>query len=97
MAVRFAMGFARDLGLHSVELEGDSATVVTSLNSNEALLTPLGLLLEDIQAVATLFSEVTFSHIQHKGNAVAHALARHDNNIKDLCVWMEEVPEFIRE
>lgn len=89
MAVHFAMGFERDLGLQFVEVEGDSEEVINALNSNEVLLTPLGLIIEDIMTdAAQLFNKVTFSHVHHDGNTVAHGLARHAQSIEDLCVWI---------
>ncbi|KAK9275724.1 hypothetical protein L1049_022992 [Liquidambar formosana] len=97
LAVRYALGFARDLGLHTVEVEEDSAEVIQALNSDDVLLTPLGLIVKDIHSAAGFFSDVvTFSHILCEGNVVAHGLARHAQNVDDLCVWIEEVPEFIR-
>ncbi|KAK9293323.1 hypothetical protein L1049_021315 [Liquidambar formosana] len=77
MAVRHAMVFARELGLHSVEVERDNVEVVTALTSNETCLTSLGLIIEDILFDANHFFDlVSFCHNRCEGNAVAHGLAR---------------------
>ncbi|KAK9273321.1 hypothetical protein L1049_018128 [Liquidambar formosana] len=98
MAVRFALRLAHDLGLHSVELEGDILGVVNSIIAAEEMLTPLGLIVEDILFDATqFFTVVSFSHIPRDGNMVAHDFARHAMLIEDLCVWVEDVPDCIRD
>ncbi|KAK9272341.1 hypothetical protein L1049_002712 [Liquidambar formosana] len=98
MAVRFAMGLARDLGLHSVEVEGDSLEVINAFTATSVLLTLLGLIIEDILIEsASSFAMVSFSHIRREGNAVAHSLARYAQDVEDFCVWIEEVPNFVRD
>ncbi|KAK9290984.1 hypothetical protein L1049_009166 [Liquidambar formosana] len=85
MAVRYALGLAHELGLHSVEVEGDCAEVVTALTSHETVLTSFGLIIEDILVEASQFCEmVSFCHTCREGNVVAHGLARHAQNIDDL-------------
>ncbi|KAK9280564.1 hypothetical protein L1049_014257 [Liquidambar formosana] len=97
-AMRFAIGFARDLGLWTVELEGDCMEVVNALKAKEVLLNPLGLIIDDIlSALVQFHGGVSFSHTYRDGNAVAHGLAKHAQYIKDLCVWIEDVPEFVRD
>ncbi|KAK9271754.1 hypothetical protein L1049_002117 [Liquidambar formosana] len=97
MAIRFALGFARDLSLRSIVVEGDSVEVIDALNSAASLVNSFGLLVEDIHNASRLFNEVTFSHVQREVNEVAHGLVRHERNIKDFCVWLEEVLDFVRE
>ncbi|KAK9270392.1 hypothetical protein L1049_025971 [Liquidambar formosana] len=97
MAFRFAVELAHDLGLQSVTVEGDNLEVVQALATSVELLSPLGLIVEDIlHDAAQFFSDVSFSHIQRDGNMVAHGLARHARFLEDLSVWMEDVPACVR-
>ncbi|KAK9272452.1 hypothetical protein L1049_002825 [Liquidambar formosana] len=94
MAFQFALGIAYDLGLHSVEMEGDSVEVVNALLSNEALFSPFGLIIKDIQSDASQFFDVvSFSHIRHEGNELAHGFARHTKNVEDFTLNAHQTGE----
>ncbi|KAK9285435.1 hypothetical protein L1049_024628 [Liquidambar formosana] len=98
MAVRYALVLAHELGLHSVEVEGNSIEVVNVLNLSETFRTPPGLIIEDILTYASQFFDMaSFGHIHREGNEVAHGLTHYASNIDDVCVWIEDIPEFIRD
>ncbi|KAK9272861.1 hypothetical protein L1049_003239 [Liquidambar formosana] len=98
VAMCFAMDFVRDQSLRSVIMEGDNLEVVRGINSYGMDLSPVGLIIEDIQCKAkTLFESVVFSHVGRIGNTVAHGLAHFAKEIDDLYIWMEEVPTCVRD
>lgn len=48
MAMRFAVGFAKDFELCSVVFEGDNLEVISSINKNDDSLSSVKLIIEDI-------------------------------------------------
>ena len=73
-------------------VEGDSKVVLTILQQGRELLTPDGLLIEDICHSFTLFTQLHYSHIKREGNKVAHNVARYTLHISNSVAWMEDVP-----
>ena len=92
LAAYKAIGFARELGLSQVVLEGDSSIVMSALNSSNPGLAPFGLLVQDTLNVAIGFSKLSYSHTKREGNSVAHNLAQLAANIPNCVIWMEDVP-----
>ncbi|KAK9265651.1 hypothetical protein L1049_027326 [Liquidambar formosana] len=98
LGVHFAVQFVRELGLHSVMIEGDNWEVINAINSQETKLTALGLILYDVQdALIGHFGTITFGHIRRDGNKVAHGLARQARNVEGSIIWMEEVPCVVKD
>ena len=79
-----------------VILEGDSLTVIKALREGEQLLSPTGLLLEDVRMFSQSFETLLYSYSKREGNSVAHGLARYSSSIPDFLVWMEDVPPRIQ-
>ena len=92
LAAAKALEFASDLNLGKVFLEGDSETVINSLNDNSPSLAPFGLLIQEVKNYANLFQCISFLHVCREGNNVAHNLARHARHVNSFSVWMEDVP-----
>ncbi|KAK9991443.1 hypothetical protein SO802_026428 [Lithocarpus litseifolius] len=90
-----AFEFTFDLSLGQVILEGDSETVINSLNDNSPSLAPFGLLIQGINNYANLFQCISFLHVHREENNVAHNLARHACHVTGFSVWMEDVPSHI--
>ena len=76
LAARQAVQFALELGLHSVEFEGDSACITDALNDNDFSQAAFGLVIEDAKTLAHSLLNHSFHHVKRNGNAVAHFLAR---------------------
>ena len=96
MAATSALAFANDLGVTRVILEGDSLVVIKALREEEQLLSPTGLLLEDVRMLSQSFQKLLYSHTKREGNSVAHSLARYASSIPKFFVWMEDVPPCIQ-
>ena len=62
MAVAVALSFASEIGIKRVILEGDSLSVIKSLRENVKVLSPIGLLLEDVMALSQNFDELLSHH-----------------------------------
>ena len=95
LAAATALALAKDLGVTWAILEGDSLVVIKALREKEQLLSPTGLLLEDVRMLSQSFQKLLYSHTKREGNSVAHSLARYANNIPDFLVWVEDVPPCI--
>ena len=92
LAAAKALEFASDLSLGKVILEGDSETIINSLNDNSPSLAPFGLPIQEVKNYANLFQCISFLHVCREGNNVAHNLARHARHVNGFSVWMEDVP-----
>ena len=91
IAARRALVFAKELRFERVMVEGDSEIIVKAIREKSLLSLVLGHILEDIHVLSSSFSSISFHHIKHMGNCVAHHLA-HRSFCNPLLVWMEEVP-----
>ena len=91
VAIR-AMTFTQELGIAEFMLEGDLAVVINSLQSTEASLSPFGHLLESAKSTLVTSKCIAFSHVRRTSNRVAHNLVRHARHIRNLSVWVEDVP-----
>lgn len=94
-AARRAILLAKELNLNSIILEGDSEIITKAILAEEQSLASYGNLIEEIKMHADSFPTVRFSHINRRGNSVAHSLARHARHVSGLVIWMEEVPSHI--
>ena len=65
---------------------------MTVLQQGGEILTPDGLLIEDICLRSMLFTQLHYSHIKREGNKVAHNIARYTLHISNSVAWMEDVP-----
>ncbi|KAK9266575.1 hypothetical protein L1049_021625 [Liquidambar formosana] len=97
LAFQCALHFARDIGLRKIIVEGDNLEVVQGILNVVEDCSSLGLIFEDIREDSGHFSSISFKHIYREGNAVAHCLAKHACNTNSTSIWLEEVPEFIRD
>ena len=81
-----ALVFANDMGVTLVILERDSLAIIKALREGEQLLSPTGLLLEDVRMFSQSFETLLYSHSKREGNSVTHSLARYASSILDFLV-----------
>ncbi|KAK9045019.1 hypothetical protein V6N11_058909 [Hibiscus sabdariffa] len=85
-----AITFASDLGFSSVQVEGDSLSIIKKLNvatMDRSLINPI---ISDIHKLRGLFDNITFSYVGRKGNMVAHELVKLGTQFSEPMYWMEE-------
>ena len=87
--------FANDMGVTLVILERDSLAIIKALMEGEQLLSPTGLLLEDVRMFSQSFETLLYSHSKREGNFVTHSLAKYASSILDFLVLMVDVPPCI--
>ncbi|KAL4310599.1 hypothetical protein GQ457_01G027790 [Hibiscus cannabinus] len=90
VAYEKAVTFAFELGFRSVQVEGDSLSVIKKLSSAMADKSVISPILVDIKAWSKAFDIITFSFVSHEGNAVAHELARAGLQYSEPRCWIEE-------
>ena len=92
MAVARAISFAQELGITEFMLEGDPEVVINTLRSTETSLSIYGHLLESAKSTLVTSKCTVFSHICRSGNRVAHNLTKHARHVRDLSVWVKDIP-----
>ena len=92
LAARRAVEFALEIGITSTIFEGDSDIIIKDLNGLEPPLALNRHLIQDVKLLESFFNCISFVHVRHQRNNVAHALARRALNSPSLMVWMEDVP-----
>ncbi|XP_075645391.1 uncharacterized protein LOC142616416 [Castanea sativa] len=92
LVVRRAAIFVHEVGLHESILEGDSETVIKSLQKGDMFQSAYGHLFKDTMFYVNSLRSYSFSHTYRKGNSVADALAKKARFSSDLTVWMESLP-----
>ncbi|KAI7999415.1 hypothetical protein LOK49_LG09G01026 [Camellia lanceoleosa] len=95
MAAYKAMGFAVDLGIRDIMVEGDSQNVISILECMEDSFSSFGHLTQSIILVGRACRSFSFGHVGKQGNGVAYRLARHAKQGPKLMVWMEEVSSYV--
>ena len=97
LTCRKAVEFAIDAGFSKLVLEGDNVNVMQAISSQEANISLLGNVMEDIKHLIRGLQWVSISHTRCTGNKVAHVLAQHARtSIEDLC-WIEDSPPLVIE
>ena len=92
LATRMAVGFALELSLFNVELEGDCSRVISTLNASKSCNTLFGHVTDECRRVSTSLRFCKFQHVRRDGNRLAHALARRAILSADTNVWVESLP-----
>lgn len=90
-----ALELARDLGLSSIIIEGDSLAVINSFNCEKSSLSNLGLIIEEAKLLGRQFARCQATHTRIQGNNVAHRLAQRGMGLNEDVIWVEEVPHDI--
>ena len=85
VAVR-AIWFARELGLSSIILEGDSEVVINALKSTESSQASFGHLIDSVKPSLKGFTYICFLHTRRLGNFAAHNLAKHARHVRNSLV-----------
>ena len=96
LAERRAAIFVHKLGLHESILEGDSETVIKSLQKGDMFQFAYGHLFKDTTFYVNSLRSYCFSHTYRKGNSIADTSAKKARFSSDLTVWMEHVPPDIK-
>jgi ribonuclease HI len=76
LALRRALALARDEGFDKLVIASDCLSVVQRVNSSEVDRSMVGVVIQDIKALASGFSSVSFNHVYRPFNVSAHTLAR---------------------
>ncbi|KAK8483503.1 hypothetical protein V6N13_035159 [Hibiscus sabdariffa] len=87
-----AVSLAIDLGFQSVQIEGDSLSIIKKLQSatlDKSVISPI---INDICVLMGSFEEITFSFVNRAGNAAAHELARLGAHQSEPRIWIVEAP-----
>ena len=92
LVARRAVGFALELSLFSVELEGDCSRVISALNALKSCNTLFGHVTDECRRVSTSLRFCKFQHVRREGNRLAHALARRAVLSAGTDVWIESLP-----
>ena len=92
LAARMAVGFALELSLFNVELEGDCSRVISTLNASKSCNTLFAHVTDECRRVSTSLRFCKFQHVRRDGNRLAHALARRAILSADTNVWVESLP-----
>ncbi|KAL0010234.1 hypothetical protein SO802_005342 [Lithocarpus litseifolius] len=87
-----AIEFTIDASFSRLVIEGDNVDVIKAISSQEANVSLLGNVVEDIKHLIRGLQWVSTSHIRRSGNKVAHVLAQHARIIVEDLYWIEDSP-----
>ena len=91
LACRKAISFALEIDLQEVMFEGDSDTIIRSLNIEPPCMAPFGHIIEDTRSIASSLRYHSFSHVKRSGNYVADQLAKLAKYCNSTQIWMEDI------
>ncbi|XP_075668942.1 uncharacterized protein LOC142638762 [Castanea sativa] len=84
--------FAKDMGLSSSVLEGDSEVVCRALRVSDWGHSSIREIVKDTVSIVGSLRTFSFSHTRRQGNCATHVLAKRVIVSYPLLVWMEHVP-----
>ena len=90
LACRKAVEFAIDASFSRLVLEGDNVNVMKAISSQEANISLLGNVVEDIKHLIRGLQWVSISHTRRSGNKLSHVLAQHARTIIEDLYWIED-------
>ncbi|KAH7572293.1 hypothetical protein JRO89_XS04G0233800 [Xanthoceras sorbifolium] len=76
LAILLGLHLAIDMGLSTVCVESDAASIVKQLSSRVSSCSDIGLILDDILSLVVNFAALSFSSVRRSANNVAHGLAK---------------------
>ena len=92
LAARRGVGFALELSLFSVELEGDCSRVISALNASKSCNTLFGHVTDVCRRVSASLRLCKFQRVRWEGNRLAHTLVRRAVLFVDTDVWIKSLP-----
>ncbi|KAL5798473.1 hypothetical protein ACOSQ2_003293 [Xanthoceras sorbifolium] len=92
LAILRGIQIVTDMGFSSVCVEFDAATIMKQLSSKVISCSDVGLIVEDILALVSCFSNFSISFVRWSANKVAHGLAKLTLSHHSDDVWVENVP-----
>ncbi|KAL5756018.1 hypothetical protein ACOSQ2_020764 [Xanthoceras sorbifolium] len=92
LAILLGLRLAIDMGLSTVCVESDAASVVKQLSSRVTSCSDIGLILDDILSLVVNFADLSFSSVRRSANIVAHGLAKFALSHQPVGVRLGSVP-----
>ena len=92
-AALLGVQLASRFGFQFVQLEGDSLNVVKAIEQRIEGASPIHLFYDCILSSSSSFSGFSCSFVHHKGNSLAHAVARWDTDLAIEKIYMEPFPK----
>ncbi|KAH7544499.1 hypothetical protein JRO89_XS15G0175400 [Xanthoceras sorbifolium] len=95
LPILLGLRLAIDMGLSTVCVESDAASVVKQLSSRVTSCSDIGLILDDILSLVVNFADLSFSSVRRSANKVAHGLAKFALSHQPVGVRLGSVPSSI--
>ncbi|KAK8643582.1 hypothetical protein V6N13_012870 [Hibiscus sabdariffa] len=83
---------AISLGFQSIQVEGDSLTVIKKLSAPSTYKSIISPVILDIKSKLGSFENITFAHVGRQGNQAAHMLTKEGLQRLLSRFWIEEAP-----
>lgn len=87
--------FAAKASFSNIMVESDSISLISLLNSSAISWSLIGIMVEDIKALAASLDVLSFSFIRKCENFVTHRLAKEGHLLASLMYWLDEPPLYL--
>ena len=95
LVAKKALQLTKNLGFHSIILEGDSKIAIDGLLSKNSSLNEYGHLLSEAKEVADQMDVVEFQFVLRQANKSTYNIARHTTHVNEFMVWMKDVSPYL--
>ncbi|KAL2903407.1 DNA-directed RNA polymerase subunit alpha [Bienertia sinuspersici] len=85
---------AWECGYRRLIIESDCLPLIQKLKKSKTQNSALGLVLEDISYLVSLFGFCSFSFVKREGNVLAHSIAKYHFDGNREMYWLEDFPDF---
>ncbi|MBA0877256.1 hypothetical protein Goshw_018906 [Gossypium schwendimanii] len=89
--------FAKETGFTTVEVEGDSRTLIEKINQEGFGRAGLDSVILDIKSMGQFFHQLSLKHVRREASRVAHFIAREGSCRSENTFWMEDFPSAVRD
>lgn len=83
------------MGLHDVQIEGESLAIIKKLQSDKPDLSILSSIVADIKWKIGFFVSITFQHVRREVKVVVHVLVKEGSIFSKEQCWIEKAPDLV--
>ncbi|XP_074297615.1 uncharacterized protein LOC141628358 [Silene latifolia] len=92
-AAMFGLDIAKERGMSNIVLECDALNLVRAVRDKNVARTPVGLCVEDICTLLSVFESSKCCHVKRGGNIMAHCVARISEQVGDATIFVTDFPQ----
>ena len=96
-AIRDAVRLASDMGWQRIKIETDALQVVNSWKTQAFERADIACPMQEVKELCGNFASFSISFVGREANMAAHLCAHQASEVRRRCLWINFVPNFLRD